>query len=682
MSNPNWPSLKKSEITKTHSLSEKNLQNLNKTKNDIFFETLQNDFANNKKENNKTFKKNLEQDIYRMYVFGETPQKKKRGGRRRRKESKEKTPTKNNDKNKNKKTPKKKVIEKSNSTPTKQNQKQTNNNTNNKPTRKIEQEHNRKKQTPQKTTNKKKNKTNNSKTPNRKKTNNSNKDLGIEFEKLTQSEGRRNKNQDKKRIKGGGRAKNQRQQIKELINNDPKNIDLSHQPNHLRRLNSMGVGFQQQQQQQQRRRQEDRPFQINEEEFPALGVKPKPNKLRRSQSQRDKVSPKRKNQKKGSKKRNQKKIKIEFDDFLSVDPNEDNGYNNNRNQNNQEWDQFKQSNKNNSKRKKDSNKQDNSRTPNKEKTKQKQNQKKNKNQKQKQNQNQNSAQKRKKKQNKNQTQTQTQTQNQSQSQNQNKNKAKNQNQNQNQKQKQKINQKQNQSQNQNKNKNKNTFNEENSEKLSFESYKNQNQNQNNKQKQFTKNEKTVDYSNTDSDFDSEILNYSSEEETEEMKEKYLLKGLLKTMKMSDSNLNTLMFGIDLQTLDLDLNTSDTLYSHFDSPWGSKDYQENVDFEIPEYYTLNPPPVLTLDQISHFSDMLLLYIFYSSPRDALQIAATEQLIYRGWMYHKELSIWLIQDPETKQNEKEIQNPSTFLFFNPDNWEIVRQTNFTLKSEDVL
>ncbi|KAJ3426931.1 hypothetical protein M0812_26504 [Anaeramoeba flamelloides] len=59
MSNPNWPTLKKSEITKTHSLSEKNLQNLNKTKNDSFFTTLQNEKFNNKKENNKTFKENL-----------------------------------------------------------------------------------------------------------------------------------------------------------------------------------------------------------------------------------------------------------------------------------------------------------------------------------------------------------------------------------------------------------------------------------------------------------------------------------------------------------------------------------------------------------------------------------------------------------------------------------------------
>ncbi|KAJ6253913.1 ccr4-not transcription complex subunit 2 [Anaeramoeba flamelloides] len=193
------------------------------------------------------------------------------------------------------------------------------------------------------------------------------------------------------------------------------------------------------------------------------------------------------------------------------------------------------------------------------------------------------------------------------------------------------------------------------------------------------------YYNNNNNFKNkeEKYNDEEEEESEEMKESFLLSGLIKIIKMTDVSLNTLMFGVDLQSLGLDLNTSDPLYLKFTSPWKSKLNQEKKEYEIPEYYNLTPPPVLTLEQINRFSDTLLLYMFYSSPRDALQLVATQNLIQRGWAYHKKLHVWLRPDIQTDRNDNnQIENSSSYLIFNPKKWEIIKQANFVLNQEDIL
>eukprot|EP01155_Anaeramoeba_flamelloides_P025883 Anaeramoba_flamelloidesa815513_27.p1 GENE.a815513_27~~a815513_27.p1 ORF type:complete len:177 (-),score=50.88 a815513_27:99-563(-) len=154
--------------------------------------------------------------------------------------------------------------------------------------------------------------------------------------------------------------------------------------------------------------------------------------------------------------------------------------------------------------------------------------------------------------------------------------------------------------------------------------------------------------------------------------------------MAGPTFNTLAFGIDLRTLGLDLNTTDKLISNFESPWGVPENRENAEHEIPDYYYTNPQVELTLDKMTNFSDLLLLYIFYSSPRDTLQVAAVEKLLERGWSFHKEHSVWIIKDPESKNviNEKENYESGSFIFFNPETWEMVREENFILKKDEVL
>ncbi|KAJ3446168.1 ccr4-not transcription complex subunit [Anaeramoeba flamelloides] len=173
-------------------------------------------------------------------------------------------------------------------------------------------------------------------------------------------------------------------------------------------------------------------------------------------------------------------------------------------------------------------------------------------------------------------------------------------------------------------------------------------------------------------------------ESNERKEQFLLSGLIKSIKMTGPTFNTLTFGIDLRTLGLDLNTSEKLCSNFESPWGVPENRENVEHEIPDYYYTSPQVELTLEKMSNFSDLLLLYIFYSSPRDALQVAAVEKLLERGWSFHKEHAVWIIKDPESKKEHIKNENSEagSFIFFNPETWDMVREENFILRKEEVL
>ncbi|KAJ6227779.1 ccr4-not transcription complex subunit 2 [Anaeramoeba flamelloides] len=168
-------------------------------------------------------------------------------------------------------------------------------------------------------------------------------------------------------------------------------------------------------------------------------------------------------------------------------------------------------------------------------------------------------------------------------------------------------------------------------------------------------------------------------ESNERKENFLLSGLIKSIKTTGPTFNTLTFGIDLRTLGLDLNTTDKLCSIFESPWGVPENRENVEHEIPDFYSTNSQVELSYEKMSNFSDLLLLYIFYSSPRDTLQIAAVEILLQRGWSFHKEHAVWIIKDPESKNGNSES---GSFIFFNPDTWEMVREENFILRKEEVL
>lgn len=151
----------------------------------------------------------------------------------------------------------------------------------------------------------------------------------------------------------------------------------------------------------------------------------------------------------------------------------------------------------------------------------------------------------------------------------------------------------------------------------------------------------------------------SEEAERAAREKYGLLGILKVIRMTDPDLNTLALGMDLTTLGLNLNSPECLYATFASPWSDTPARKDPEFYVPPCYYMNPPQLKTA-HLQKFSLETLFYIFFNMPRDTLQAYAAAELYNRGWKYHRELKTWFVlqQDDEGQPG---------WVCFDPSTWE---------------
>lgn len=71
--------------------------------------------------------------------------------------------------------------------------------------------------------------------------------------------------------------------------------------------------------------------------------------------------------------------------------------------------------------------------------------------------------------------------------------------------------------------------------------------------------------------------------------------------------------------------SSNLYSTFITPWADQSAAHTVepDYHLPGCYNVQPPPPGP-NKAAAFSDETLFFMFYSSPRDALQEVAAQEL----------------------------------------------------------
>lgn len=74
-------------------------------------------------------------------------------------------------------------------------------------------------------------------------------------------------------------------------------------------------------------------------------------------------------------------------------------------------------------------------------------------------------------------------------------------------------------------------------------------------------------------------------------DQYGIVGLLSVIKMVKPALSTLALGLDLTTLGLNLNSSESLNKKFASPWSDEPVRGEPEFSVPEcYYTKQTPPL--------------------------------------------------------------------------------------------
>ncbi|SMQ50923.1 unnamed protein product [Zymoseptoria tritici ST99CH_1A5] len=114
--------------------------------------------------------------------------------------------------------------------------------------------------------------------------------------------------------------------------------------------------------------------------------------------------------------------------------------------------------------------------------------------------------------------------------------------------------------------------------------------------------------------------------------------------------SVLGMGQDLNTLGMDLDSSEPLYPTFHvfpdatgtgSMYDSRSRHPVPAFEVPTAYMVtNVPPMHS--RINAFSDETLFQVFYTAPRDVAQELAAQELSIREWRWHKVLRQWLQKD----------------------------------------
>merc|ERR1712003_309350 len=90
----------------------------------------------------------------------------------------------------------------------------------------------------------------------------------------------------------------------------------------------------------------------------------------------------------------------------------------------------------------------------------------------------------------------------------------------------------------------------------------------------------------------EMLYLTTPEAERAAREKYGLLGILKVIRMTDPDLNTLALGMDLTTLGLNLNSPECLCATFASPWADAPARKDPEFALPPCYYMNPPQLKT------------------------------------------------------------------------------------------
>ncbi|CAH2038629.1 unnamed protein product [Thlaspi arvense] len=166
--------------------------------------------------------------------------------------------------------------------------------------------------------------------------------------------------------------------------------------------------------------------------------------------------------------------------------------------------------------------------------------------------------------------------------------------------------------------------------------------------------------------------------TQSNPDRFGLLGLLSVIKMSDPDLTTLALGIDLTTLGLNLNSTETLHKTFGSPWSNEPSKGDPEFSVPQCYYVKRPPPLHQGLFSKLLVETLFYVFYSMPKDEAQLYSANELYNRGWFYHKEHMLWFMRvgEPLVKSNAYER---GSYHCFDPNSFEIVQKENFVLYYE---
>jgi CCR4-NOT transcription complex subunit 2 len=153
--------------------------------------------------------------------------------------------------------------------------------------------------------------------------------------------------------------------------------------------------------------------------------------------------------------------------------------------------------------------------------------------------------------------------------------------------------------------------------------------------------------------------------------------------------------VDLMSLGMNISSSDPIYPTFGAPYSDVPYlRRQPEYRIPECYLVSAPVIkYTLFQKLHIQTVF--YIFYSMPRDVLQVAAARELCTRRWRYHKGQHVWIavaLDPPGTAANPNGAiealptgaNQPmwrGSILIWNVEQWRADRSDNVEINPADL-
>ena len=144
-----------------------------------------------------------------------------------------------------------------------------------------------------------------------------------------------------------------------------------------------------------------------------------------------------------------------------------------------------------------------------------------------------------------------------------------------------------------------------------------------------------------------------------------------------ANILKLTRGFDLGQLALVVTQQEPLHPSMASLWSDTPFVIQPEFRLPSCYSVQSPK-LNFQIFQKFQVETLFYVFYSMPRDVLQVAAATELNQREWRYHKTLQVWLTKVPKKAPTVQNAQfEKGTYKFFEPSTWSYVERDDFTLE-----
>ena len=170
------------------------------------------------------------------------------------------------------------------------------------------------------------------------------------------------------------------------------------------------------------------------------------------------------------------------------------------------------------------------------------------------------------------------------------------------------------------------------------------------------------------------------------KDKFGMKGYIAEQDHASPAARTLLRGVDLSTVGINMGSENPLLQTYPGPWAPPNAAPlrplDSEYTIPDCYTVKKIAPLA-SRITGFVDETLFFIFYTMPRDYIQMQVATELVARKWRYHMREKQWLTRDdgsPNPVLLEDKVSEQGYYIWWDTKLWKKVRRI-YTLRYEDL-